>query len=585
MRLGNGIAYVFGICVVVIGLTTVQFYFQQAEQTVTVRKIFENVEEEANTTVILKEIVLPQEKPVKREKWNWVPERIEKLMAREDNKTANLETPLIEISSARPSRPIRVNISEQYSRLVNWNRFNAEGSARPGLVIGTQQIVSRDIQTIAQAYRDWGLRIFSKTYGDIHTGQRDWSLIICLALNTRLCVTEENFVELENNMRETTRINRMAGLLDVLWSKENYCSTIQQSGEWMNAFTFPCWVVPRDGSKLQGVVKKLSGHDGIQWIVKPYNKGGGRGIFVLDSLTEVRRLLLKKRHYVVQPYLPNPYLLDGRKWDLRTYVLLTRSTPVTRAYIYFDGLVRLATEQYDPNAKNGGNKTQFLTNTSINKQKVQNVEELTWAFAKLEATIGEENYQKLFRRMKRAVAMLLVTAENRFKQVYEKKFGDKFTCGNCFHLLGVDLIVDENLVPRIIEVNGEPSMQLSGDKDGHYDMTKKAMQHEVARIVLTPMSKVRRLTAQTLRQLRISNETAAWIESNPDVLLYLLQAKREFHQLRNFQALYPDPYVCDNAGRKKLWLKFIAGLHDGRDTKEWRLKAHELFHKFVCQLV
>jgi len=62
--------------------------------------------------------------------------------------------------------------------------------------------------------------------------------------------------------------------------------------------------------------------------------------------------------------LADPLLIGGFKWDMRVYVLLTSVCPL-KVYIYNEGLVRFATDQYDMN--NLGNKFSHLTNTSINK--------------------------------------------------------------------------------------------------------------------------------------------------------------------------------------------------------------------------
>ena len=46
---------------------------------------------------------------------------------------------------------------------------------------------------------------------------------------------------------------------------------------------------------------------------------------------------------VVQQVIPSPLLIDGRKFDLRLYVLVTAVSPL-QVSIYHDGLVRLCGE-------------------------------------------------------------------------------------------------------------------------------------------------------------------------------------------------------------------------------------------------
>lgn len=69
---------------------------------------------------------------------------------------------------------------------------------------------------------------------------------------------------------------------------------------------------------------------------------------------------------VISRYIPNPLLINGLKFDLRLYVLVTSFDPL-KIYIYNEGLVRFASEPYDlQNSKQ--NVYAHLTNYSINKK-------------------------------------------------------------------------------------------------------------------------------------------------------------------------------------------------------------------------
>lgn len=70
--------------------------------------------------------------------------------------------------------------------------------------------------------------------------------------------------------------------------------------------------------------------------------------------------------FIVSKYIHNPLLINGLKFDLRVYVLVTSIVPL-RIYVYKEGLTRFATEKYTNNIKDINNKFSHLTNYSINK--------------------------------------------------------------------------------------------------------------------------------------------------------------------------------------------------------------------------
>ena len=77
------------------------------------------------------------------------------------------------------------------------------------------------------------------------------------------------------------------------------------------------------------------------WIVKPTNSSRGRGIYIIDDVSEVNL----EDPSIISKYIADPLLINGHKFDLRIYVAVTSYEPL-RVYVFKEGLVRFASEEY-----------------------------------------------------------------------------------------------------------------------------------------------------------------------------------------------------------------------------------------------
>ena len=105
------------------------------------------------------------------------------------------------------------------------------------------------------------------------------------------------------------------------------------------------------------------------YIVKPDTGSMGDGITITPDPCKAGSWDASKER-VVQAYIGEPLLLDGLKFDLRLYVLVTAVTPTTvQAYLYREGLARFAVDEYAPPSRdNLRNVHMHLTNYSLNKK-------------------------------------------------------------------------------------------------------------------------------------------------------------------------------------------------------------------------
>ena len=148
---------------------------------------------------------------------------------------------------------------------------------------------------------------------------------------------------------------------------------------------------------------------------------------------------------VISKYITNPLLINGYKFDLRIYVVVTCYEPL-RVYVYKEGLARFASETYTAKF-NKNNKYMHLTNYSVNKKNdnfVQNESAehddfgFKWslsAFCKhLENILGGSPevwkrfagpYQVVLRRLRRDSLEVLKRFREGFQEV-PKRFWEAF---------------------------------------------------------------------------------------------------------------------------------------------------------------
>jgi len=336
--------------------------------------------------------------------------------------------------------------------------------------------------------------------------------------------------------------------------------------------SFPCWVVPDNQAELLKIAGRKKNKN-QKWIAKPWSSGGGNGISVLDGLEGLETLVRGRKKLVVQPFLADPLLVNGKKVDMRVYVLVTSTRPL-RAWVHERGLVRFASQLYQnmtDTAVGTGKTTQFLTNTSLNKKESNaTAAELTWSFHGLFHEIGTDRSRKLRMGMDRSIALLLLSVEEKFHSLGG---GCDRADGACYHLLGFDIILPAALdsVPKIIEVNGEPSFAraTSGEGGGgvaqqHYDETKALVARDVAQMLFSP------ITDQSKYEARQLIGMYGAIKEKDDQLFveYAIELTREQQVNAQFRPCYPSPLAAVYSKQNELFEKVL--------STSWRLRVHHV---------
>jgi tubulin polyglutamylase TTLL9 len=109
--------------------------------------------------------------------------------------------------------------------------------------------------------------------------------------------------------------------------------------------------------------------------MKPIGKSQGKGIFLFNKLSQITQWKSDYRWkpdnpqveaYVVQKYISNPYLIGGKKFDMRLYALVTSFQPLT-VYVYRSGFTRFSASRYSNDPADIVNAFVHLTNVAIQK--------------------------------------------------------------------------------------------------------------------------------------------------------------------------------------------------------------------------
>ena len=132
---------------------------------------------------------------------------------------------------------------------------------------------------------------------------------------------------------------------DILY--ESIDRSMVQYGDWFQ-FIPEYFCTPLNESRRAQLIEKcikIGAGNEPPFIVKPACSSRGRDISFIRS-TEDLEQLNERTKLLISRYIDRPYLVNGLKWDLRIYVLVTSFYPLI-VYVYSDGLTRFAVNQYE----------------------------------------------------------------------------------------------------------------------------------------------------------------------------------------------------------------------------------------------
>uniref|UniRef100_A0A8C5ER60 Uncharacterized protein n=2 Tax=Gouania willdenowi TaxID=441366 RepID=A0A8C5ER60_GOUWI len=281
--------------------------------------------------------------------------------------------------------------------------------------------------------------------------------------------------QIPNNKVLTTKI----GLLSSLREYERVCSKVNhgQRHRRLNMEEFIPTTFRLDEKKEREAFfsqqQGVSNNESHMWICKPTGLNQGRGIFLLKSQEDVAALKMKlqrmdgcqgngREHHrqsqahIVQRYIQKPLLLKGKKFDVRSYLLIACTAP----YMVFfgHGYVRLTCDPYDPSSNN---LSAHLTNQYMQKKNPlysQMKEDTVWSMESFNAYVNH-SFQ-ITRGLPRD--WVLGPFTRRMQQIMTQCFfavkSKLINRLGFFDLIGCDFMIDEDFKVWLLEMNCNPAL-------------------------------------------------------------------------------------------------------------------------------
>jgi len=201
---------------------------------------------------------------------------------------------------------------------------------------------------------------------------------------------------------------------------------------------------------------------------------------LVNSLDEVEEMLwpsspcypVANTKPLAQEYLMNVNLLEGHKYTIRIYALITSFDPL-RLYIYADGLVRICSEKYSNDLSTLKNLFVHIDSIDINIVKEKEFDEAVKGsdliheglrcdvqyLLKRLAEKHNANATKIWEDIKHILMMSIMSSEKHLYPAYmEIAVNGRKRRLAPFEMPGYDILIDNDMNSWLLEINNNPSM-------------------------------------------------------------------------------------------------------------------------------
>lgn len=170
-------------------------------------------------------------------------------------------------------------------------------------------------------------------------------------------------------------------------------------------------------------------------------------------------------YVIAQELLRNPYTIDGRKINIRVYLLITFTpTGKMNVYMYNDGFLYYTRSKYDEgDTSHECNITTGYIDRSVYEHNPLTIGDFTKYIGYKNARVFNRNVVDCFRTLFNTIKKVIIPIEKTLNM-------------NKFVIMGADIAVDKELGVKIMEINKGPDLRYKDKRDGNvkYNLVKQS---------------------------------------------------------------------------------------------------------------
>lgn len=217
-------------------------------------------------------------------------------------------------------------------------------------------------------------------------------------------------------------------------------------------FLMPTFILPREFEAFKNEWERL---DNKLWMGKLPMGSGSRGVKFITHWNQYNDT--SSNPVVVQKYLENPFLLDGKKCELLMIVVLTSVHPL-RIYTFDAPLLKINYVNFTANPEHLNDSCIHFPTNKNNvcgpfqpNLSLANSERIF--FDRIRKTRGNSVVAELKTKIENVIILTFFSAEKFLVESTHSKLYNRY---NAFQLFSFDFLFDTDLNPFLLETNSKP---------------------------------------------------------------------------------------------------------------------------------